>query len=123
MPMRARGRRHSGDCFEFASQSSIAEILGKRWLNPKTQSKRYTRFKSVRAQWREGTLTGTEVVAYPTMVKALQPLTLRLTNTGKVVGAPDTLTDAKSTAAGRAAVVRLGAVAFSALVARALRRC
>ena len=57
------------------------------------------------------------------MVKASAPLTLWLTNTGKVVGAPDTLTDAKSTAAGRAAVVRLGAVAFSALVARALRRC
>ena len=122
MPMRARGRRHSGDCFEFASQSSIAEILGKRSLN-RTQSKRYTRFKSVRAQWREGTHTRTEVVAYPTMVKAGAPLTLWLTNSGKVVAAPDTLTDAKSTAAGRAAVVRLGAVAFSALVARALRRC
>lgn len=34
VPMRARGRRHSGDCFEFASQSSIAEILGKRSLKP-----------------------------------------------------------------------------------------
>jgi len=81
-----------------------------------------SRLESVRAQWREGTYTRTEVIASPTVVKAGAPLTVWLDTTGKVVAAPDTVTAAKSDAAGRAAVVWLGAVALGALTARAVRR-
>jgi hypothetical protein len=82
----------------------------------------YTRPRSVRVQWREGTHTRTEVVAYPAVVKAGAPLTVWLDDTGKVVAAPGKPTAAKSDAAAQTAVVWLGAVALSVLVARALRR-
>jgi hypothetical protein len=62
------------------------------------------------------------VVAAPAVVKAVAPLTIWLDNTGKVVAAPEKPMAAKSDAAAQAAVVWLGAVAFSVLIARALRR-
>jgi hypothetical protein len=82
----------------------------------------YTRSRSVRVEWREGSHTRTEVVAYPAVVKAGAPLTIWLDNTGKVVAAPERPAAAKSDAVGQATVVWLGAVAFGVLIVRALRR-
>lgn len=76
----------------------------------------------VRAQWRAGTQLRTEPVITPATVKAGEPLTIWLDDTGKVVAAPLTADDARLSAVSAAGTVWIVIVVCSALAAFVIRR-
>jgi hypothetical protein len=76
----------------------------------------------VRAQWREGTEVRTEQVVSPETVKAGEPLTVWLDDTGKVVAAPLTKDDAEVNAVAAGGMVWIVVVVCSALAAIVIRR-
>ncbi|CAN5597743.1 membrane protein [soil metagenome] len=83
---------------------------------------RYTRPGPVRAEWREGSETRSEVVNSAIPVNPGAKVTVWLDNTGKVVTAPETPQVARSVAAGRTWTLWLGAVVTATLMAYASRR-
>jgi hypothetical protein len=76
----------------------------------------------VRAQWHEGTRLRTERIVAPAIVKAGQPLTIWLDDTGKVTVAPLTTEDARFSAVAGSSIVWVAMVACSALLALVVRR-
>lgn len=76
----------------------------------------------IRAQWREGTQLRTAQVIPPGTVKAGEPLTIWLSDTGKVVAAPLTAQDAKLSAVAAGWTVWVAIVACTASVAFVVRR-
>ncbi|TPG34952.1 Rv1733c family protein [Mycolicibacterium hodleri] len=76
----------------------------------------------VRAQWREGTRLRTEQVVDPATIRAGDPLTIWLDDTGTVVAAPLTPQDAKLSALGAAGTVWVAIVACTALLAFLIRK-
>jgi hypothetical protein len=75
----------------------------------------------VQAQWHEGTRLRTEQVVSPSTVKAGDPLTLWLDQTGRVVPAPLTPSDAKVSAVTFAWTVWVLIVVFSGILALGIR--
>lgn len=83
---------------------------------------RYTRPGPVRAEWREGSTTRSEMVNSPTPVNPGATVTVWLDDAGKVVAPPDTPQVARSIAAGRTWSLWLGTVGVALLFALATRR-
>ena len=83
---------------------------------------RNTRPGPVRAEWREGSQTRSEMVNSPTSVNPGATVTVWLDNAGKVVAPPETPQVARSIAAARAWSLWLGTVVAAALVCYGSRR-
>jgi hypothetical protein len=76
----------------------------------------------VRVQWRTGAQLRTEQVITPLTVKAGEPLTIWLDDTGRVVAAPLTADDARLSSVSAAGTVWVAIVACGALTAFVIRR-
>lgn len=83
---------------------------------------RNTRPGPVRAEWREGSQTRSEMVNSPTPVNPGATVTVWLDHAGNVAAPPETPQVARSIAAARAWTLWLGTVAVAVLIAYASRR-
>jgi hypothetical protein len=83
---------------------------------------RITRAGPVRAEWREGAQTRSEMVNSPTPVNPGATVTVWLDGAGNVVAPPATPQVARSVAAGRAWTLWLSTVTAATLIAYASRR-
>ncbi|CAN5120418.1 membrane protein [soil metagenome] len=90
--------------------------------NTSATATRYARPGPVRAQWREGSETRSEMVKSSTVVNAGATVTVWLDNSGEVVSPPETPEVARSLAAGRTWTLWLGTVVAATLIAYASRR-